>query len=69
MKKSSRFIKIVEVYSDIAGKRKGAGLGIDALMKSCDEMGSKYFKKYPAEVILDENSAYEEKSKFKCANI
>ncbi len=67
MKKSSRFIKIVEVYSDIAGKRKGAGLGIDALMKSCDEMGSKYFKKYPAEVILDENSAYEEKSKFKCA--
>lgn len=67
MKNSSKYIKIVEVYSDIAGRRKGAGLGIDALMKSCEEQGSKYFKKYPAEVILDENSAYLENTPYKNA--
>ncbi len=67
MKDFSRFIKIVKVYSDIAGRRKGAGLGIDALVKSCEEKGSRYFKKYPAEVILHENRAYEEKSKYKYA--
>lgn len=65
MKDFSRFIKIVEVYSDIAGRRKGAGLGIDALMDSCDKLGSRYFKKYPAEVILDENSSFEESTKYK----
>ena len=67
MKDFSRFIKIVQVYSDIAGSRKGAGLGIDALMKSCEEQGSRYFKKYPAEVILDENVSYKEESEFKYA--
>jgi len=67
MKDSSRFIKIVQVYSDIAGQRKGAGLGIDALMKSCEETGSRYFKKYPAEVILDENDSFEIKTDFKYA--
>ena len=67
MKNVSRFIKIVQVYSDIAGKTKGAGLGIDALMKSCEEQGSRYFKKYPAEVILDENEAYEKDSIYKNA--
>jgi len=67
MKDFSRYIKIVEVYSDIAGKRKGAGLGIDALIKSSEVLGSRYFKKYPAEVILDENSAFEEISYYKHA--
>lgn len=67
MKDSSRYIKILEVYSDIAGRRKGAGLGIDALMKSCEDMGSRYFKKYPAEVILDENASYKDESTFKHA--
>lgn len=64
MKDSSRFIKIVQVHSDIAGKRKGAGLGIDALMKSSESLNSRYFKKYPAEVILDENSSFNEESPF-----
>lgn len=64
MKDSSRFIKIVEVYSDIAGRRKGAGLGIDALMKSSESLNSRYFKKYPAEVILDENSSFNEESAY-----
>jgi len=67
MKDFSRYIKIVQVYSDIAGRRKGAGLGIDALMKSCDDLGSRYFKKYPAEVILDENQAFDEQSPYKHA--
>ena len=44
MKDPSKFIKIIEVYSDIAGRRRGAGLGIDALIKSCEEIGSRYFK-------------------------
>jgi arginase len=60
MKDSSRFIKLVEIYSDIAGRRKGAGLGIDALIESCEKIGSRYFKKYPAEVILDENTSFKE---------
>lgn len=67
MKDFSRFIKIVEVYSDIAGRKRGAGYGIDALMKSCDEVGSRYFKKYPAEVILDENSSFEKPTLYKNA--
>ena len=67
MKNSSRFVKLLEVYSDIAGEKKGAGYGIDALMKSCEEIGSRYFKQYPAEVILDENRAFDKMSEFKHA--
>ena len=67
MKDSSRFIKIVQVYSDIAGRRKGAGQGIDALMKSSEIMGSRYFKKYPSEVILDENESFKDESIYKHA--
>ena len=57
----------MEVYSDIAGYAKGAGFGIDALIKSCEEIESRYFKKFPAEVILDENRAFEQKSQFQNA--
>lgn len=67
MKDSSRFIKIVQVYSDIAGKRKGAGQGIDALMKSSEIMGSRYFKKYSSEVILDENGSFTDETTYKYA--
>ncbi len=67
MKDFSRFIKLVQVYSDIAGSKKGAGLGIDALMQSCEDLGSRYFKKYPAEVILDENISFNNDSKYKYA--
>lgn len=67
MKDSSRFIKLVEVYSDIAGHKKGASCGIDALMESSIDIDSRYFKKYPAEVILDENSSFAQESEYKCA--
>jgi len=56
---ASKYVKLVEVYSDIAGRHKGASLGVDALMQACEDVGSKYCKKYPAEVILDENNSSE----------
>ena len=52
MKDSSRFIKILKVYSDIAGSKAGASLGIDALMESSQDIGSRYFKKYKAESVI-----------------
>lgn len=64
---ASKYVKLVEVYSDIAGRKKGAALGVDALMQACQESGSRYFKKYPAEVILDENSKREEQTPYKYA--
>ncbi len=67
MKNRTKDVKLVEVYSDIAGKKKGAGYGIDALMKACELSGSRYFKQYTAEVILHENSAFEEASLYKNA--
>ena len=67
MKDYSKYIKIVEIYSDIAGHKKGAGKGIDSLKFSSLKNGSRFFRKYPAEVILDENKAFKKKSKFKNA--
>ena len=55
METMSRHIKLVEIYSDIAGRRKGAALGIDALKKSCEELGSDYFKKFITHSVADEN--------------
>lgn len=66
-KENSRFIKLVEVHSDIAGAKIGARQAIDSLVRSSIESGSTYFKKYPAEVILDENSFFEDGTKFKYA--
>ena len=62
-----KIIKLVEVYSDIAGHKKGASLGIDALKQSCEDLDSQYFKKYLSEAIKDENDAYKEKSEFEHA--
>ena len=55
MENISRHIKLVEIYSDIAGRRKGASLGIDALKKSCEDLGSDYFKKFISHSVEDEN--------------
>ena len=58
------FIKLIEVYSDIAGSKKGASLGVEALKKSCEDLNSKYFKTYPSFLIKDENESYSKKSEF-----
>ena len=62
-----KIIKLIEVYSDIAGHRKGASLGIDALKQSCEDIDSQYFKKYLSEAIKDENDAHVEPSEFEHA--
>ncbi len=67
MKNHTKDVKLVEVYSDIAGRNIGAGFGIDALMKACEQEGSRYFKQYNAEVILHENNAFEENSPYESA--
>jgi len=59
---NSRLIKLVEVYSDIAGSKKGASLGIDALKKSSEDIDSQYFKQFLSEAILDENEAHKHHS-------
>lgn len=64
---NSRFIKLIEVHSDIAGAQRGSRKAIEALVDSCIQRGSDYFKKYPAEVILDENSCYKDGTKYKYA--
>ncbi len=60
-------IKLIEVYSDIAGHKKGASLGIKELKKSSEDLESKYFKKFLSQVVEDENHAYKDESKFKHA--
>lgn len=60
--KNEQRIQLLEVYSDIAGHQKGAGCGIDALQQISQERNSRYFKQFSSEVILDENSAFEEPS-------
>jgi len=54
----ARLIKLIEVYSDIAGSKKGASLGIDALKKSSEDVDSQYFKQFLSEAILHENEAH-----------
>jgi arginase len=61
---NSRFIKLVEVHSDIASAQRGSRKAIQALVKSCKQKGSNYFEKYPAEVILDENHTYKDGTKY-----
>lgn len=67
MEKITRLIKLIEVYSDIAGSKKGASLGIEALKKSGEDADSKYFKKFLTEIIEDENESHKEKSVFEHA--
>ncbi len=63
----ARLIKLIEVYSDIAGSKKGASLGIDALKQSCEDIDSQYFKNFLSEAILDENEAHEHGSDYEHA--
>jgi len=44
-------IKLIEVYADIAGHRKGAALGLKALRKSSMEISSDYYEKFIVEEI------------------
>jgi arginase len=53
-------IKVIEVYSDIAGHRKGASLGIDALRTSSKELNSEYYEKLQIETIVDDNQDNED---------
>lgn len=67
MEFNSRYIKLIEIYSDIAGHKKGAGLGIDDLKKTCKELKSNYFEKFKIESIEDENQSYEKGTQYKNA--
>ena len=49
-------IRIVEVYSDIAGYKKGASLGIDALKASSKELNADYFEKLQFDSIEDDSN-------------
>ena len=60
-------IKLIEVYSDIAGDRKGASLGVTELRKSSENLNSEYFNKFISHKVEDENHAYEKESEFKNA--
>ncbi|WP_024954882.1 arginase [Sulfurospirillum arcachonense] len=67
MPDNSKHIKIIEVYSDIAGHKKGASLGLDALRNSSKELDSTYYEKFETENILHENNAFEKPSEFEHA--
>lgn len=60
-------IKLIEVPSDLAGAKSGAGMGINALKLSSLHDGSKYFEDFPSVIIQDENRAIYEGTKHKCA--
>ena len=59
-------VRIVEVYSDVAGHKKGASLGIDALRASSKEMNADYYEKLQLDSIKNEY-IHEEESPFKHA--
>lgn len=73
MSEHSRLIRLIEVPSDLAGAKRGASLGINAIRSSsltmCSslEKCSSYFDKYPLEVIKDENRAFFDGTEFKNA--
>lgn len=67
MEWNARHIKLIEVYSDIAGHKKGASLGIEELKKTCKELDSNYFEKFRIESVEDENHSFEEGTKYKNA--
>jgi len=67
METIERLIKLTEVYSDIAGSKIGASLGIEALKKSGEDADSQYFKKFLSEAIEDENEASKQESEFENA--
>lgn len=57
MHENSRHIRLVEVPSELAGAKLGAGGGIEALKCYCDETNCGYFERYPIVRIQDENHA------------
>lgn len=59
-------VRIVEVYSDVAGYKKGASLGIDALRASSKEMNADYYEKLQLDSIKNDY-IHEEESPFKHA--
>lgn len=64
---SSRNIKLVEICSDIAGRRQGASMGIEALKKSCEKLSSDYFDNFIIEEVKDENYSFDDGSEYKNA--
>lgn len=46
-----KHIKLIEVYADIAGHRKGAALGLEALRKSSANTDSSYYEKFVTQKI------------------
>lgn len=67
MTDNKRHIKLIEVYSDIAGSKKGASLGLDALRASSKKAHSQYYEQFITENILHENAAFEAKSPYEHA--
>ncbi len=54
-----KHIKLIEVYADIAGQKKGAALGLEALRKSSADVNSNYYEKFVTEEIEQDNSIKE----------
>lgn len=67
MEDSSRHIRLVEVPSELAGAKLGAGGGIEALKCYSGENNRGYFQKYPLIKIEDENHASLKGTKFEHA--
>ncbi|MGE6572169.1 arginase [Psychrobacter namhaensis] len=59
-------VRIVEVYSDVAGHKKGASLGIDALRDSSKEMNAEYYEKMQFDRIKNDYT-HEGESRFEHA--
>lgn len=64
---SERYIRLVEVPSELAGAKLGASGGINALKCYSDEKRNDYFQKYPTITIKDENHASSKPTAFKHA--
>jgi len=54
MPETFKHIKLIEVYADIAGQRKGAALGLKALRKSSADINSEYYEKFITETIAQD---------------
>jgi len=54
MPETFQHIKLIEVYADIAGHRKGAALGLEALRKSSAQTDSSYYEKFETQEIKQE---------------
>ena len=66
MPETYKHIKLIEVYADIAGEKRGASLGLKALRRSSLDANSDYYEKFEAQEI-GQDELKEEKCKFKNA--